>query len=77
MTKVATISTMMINIDQYNDDLSMLINGSTLINIMMINNHLLLCDDQHQLQLDITVARDFSTYTALQSNSPVQVTDLR
>ena len=77
MTKVATISTMMINIDQYNDDLSMLINGSTLINIMMINNHLLLCDDQHQLQLDITVARDFATYTALQSNSQVQVTDLR
>ena len=77
MTKVATISTMMINIDQYNDDLSMLINGSTLINIMMINNHLLLCDDQHQLQLDITVARDFATYTALQSNSQVRVTDLR
>ena len=45
-----------------------------MINIM-INSHLHYYD-QHELQLDITVARDFATYTALKSNSQVQVTGL-
>ena len=55
MINMINMIVILINIDQYNDQQT-----SSQCN-----------DDQHQPQLDITVARDFATYTALKSNSQV------